>query len=108
MTDDHYASYREMLDKVDWDKYGVFDGEIRDARCENCMMHCGYEPTTSLGIDTRPGDMWKTIKYNFGPRPAPVADASHVDAFNGVSTGRGHLTGAKQASKPQPMMTATR
>ena len=57
---------------------------------------------------TWPGDMWKTIKYNFGPRPAPVADASHVDAFNGVSTGRGHLTGTKQASKPQPMMTATR
>jgi len=26
MTDGHYAGYQEMLEKVDWDKYGVFDG----------------------------------------------------------------------------------
>jgi MoaA/NifB/PqqE/SkfB family radical SAM enzyme len=108
MTDDHYAGYREMLEKVDWDRYGVFNSEVRDARCENCMTHCGYEPTASLGIDTKPGDMWKIIKYNFGPRPTAVADASHVDAFNGVSTGRGHLTGAKPVPEPQPMMAATR
>ena len=108
MTDNHYASYREMLEKVDWDKYGVFDGEVRDGRCENCMTHCGYEPTTSLGIDTKPGDMWKTIKYNFGPRPTPVADASLVHAFNGVSAGRGHLTGAKPAAPSQPTTAAKR
>ena len=100
MTDDHYPSYREMLEKVDWDKYGVVGGKVRDARCENCMTHCGYEPTTSLGIDTKPGDMWKIIKYNFGPRPTSVAKASHVYAFNGVSTGHGHLTGAKPAPPP--------
>jgi MoaA/NifB/PqqE/SkfB family radical SAM enzyme len=93
MTDGHYPTYREMLEKVDWDKYGVFNGTVRDPRCENCMTHCGYEPTVSLGIDTQPGDLWKMIKYNFGPRPKGCADASHVNAFNGVSTGHGHLTG---------------
>ena len=46
----HYASYAELLDKVDWNKYGVVDGVARDPRCENCMMHCGYEPTASLGL----------------------------------------------------------
>ncbi len=49
MTDGHYASYQEMLDKVEWDKYGVVNGVARDRRCENCMVHCGYEPTASLG-----------------------------------------------------------
>ena len=26
MTDGHYPTYREMLEKVDWEKYGVVDG----------------------------------------------------------------------------------
>ncbi len=97
MTDGHYDRYQEMLDKVDWDKYGVYDGVVRDPRCENCMTHCGYEPTPSLGIDKQAGDTWKLIRYNFGAKPQPVANASHVDAFNGVTTGRGHLTGKKDS-----------
>ena len=97
MTDGHYERYQEMLDKVDWDKYGVFDGVARDPRCENCMTHCGYEPTPSLGIDTQRGDTWKLIRYNFGQKPRPVADASHVDAYNGVTAGHGHLTGKRDS-----------
>jgi len=97
ITDGHYPTYREMLDKTDWEKYGVYNGQTRDPRCENCMTHCGYEPTPSLGIDTQPGDTWKLIKYNFGPRPTPITDASHVNAYNGTTAGNGHLTGSKPA-----------
>ncbi len=97
MTDGHYERYQEMLEKVDWDKYGVFDGVARDPRCENCMTHCGYEPTPSLGIDNQRGDTWKLIRYNFGRKPAPVSNASHVDAYNGVTSGRGHLTGQRDS-----------
>jgi MoaA/NifB/PqqE/SkfB family radical SAM enzyme len=97
MTDGHYERYQEMLEKVDWDKYGVFNGVARDPRCENCMTHCGYEPTPSLGIDSQRGDTWKLIRYNFGRKPAHVPDASHVDAYNGVTTGRGHLTGQRDS-----------
>jgi len=97
MTDGHYEHYQEMLTKVDWDKYGVFDGVARDPRCENCMTHCGYEPTPSLGIDTQRGDTWKLIRYNFGAKPQPIAAGSEVDAYNGVTTGRGHLTGKRDS-----------
>src|SRR5437667_5432262 len=97
MTDGHYERYHEMLAKVDWDKYGGFNGVARGPRCENCMVHCGYEPTPSLGIDKQHGDTWKLIRYNFGIKPKPIADASHVDAYNGVTTGRGHLTGKKDS-----------
>jgi MoaA/NifB/PqqE/SkfB family radical SAM enzyme len=108
MTDGHYPTYREMLEQVDWDKYGVWNGVARDPRCENCMVHCGYEPTPSLGIDKQPGDTWKLIKYNFGPKPQPVADAGHVDAYNGVSTGRGHLSGPTEPPPDVPMILAKR
>jgi hypothetical protein len=88
-----------MLDKVDWTKYGVVDGLARDSRCENCMVHCGYDPSGALGTNYQPGDNWKNIKYNFWPRPLPYWAGRKVDAFNGVSAGKGHLAQAKEALK---------
>lgn len=96
MTDGHYASYRELLEKTDWNKLGVVNGEVRDKRCEDCMMHCGYEPTASLGIQGQRGDTWKNVKFNFGPRPEPVS-ADGVVAFNGATIGKGHLQEQKAA-----------
>jgi hopanoid biosynthesis associated radical SAM protein HpnH len=91
MTDGHYRSYRELLEKTDWNKIGVVNGTARDPRCENCMMNCGYEPTAALGIEAQPGDMWKTIKFNFGAKPVGTG-GEQVDAFNGVTAGKGHAS----------------
>ena len=100
MTDGHYASYRELLEKTDWSKIGVVNGVARDPRCENCMMNCGYEPTAALGIGAQPGDTWKTIKFNFGKKPLGTPNAE-IEAFDGVTSGKGHLTGQTEpASKP--------
>jgi len=99
MTDGHYAGYQEMLTKVQWDKYGVVDGVARDPRCENCMVHCGYDPSGALGTNYQRGDNWKNFKYNFGAKPQPYpADADLTKrAFNGVTIGKGHLAEAKTA-----------
>jgi len=95
MTDGHYPKYQEMLEKVDWNKYGVVDGVARDPRCENCMVHCGYDPSGALA--TSPSDTWKNLKYNFGARPKPYLAGKTVNAFNGTSIGKGHLAEAKAA-----------
>ncbi|MDX1952089.1 MAG: adenosyl-hopene transferase HpnH [Verrucomicrobiota bacterium] len=97
MTDGHYPHYQEMLEKVDWSKYGVVDGVARDSRCENCMVHCGYDPSGALGTNARPGDTWKNIAYNFGAKPKPFVEGRKVNAFNGFSIGKGHLAEAKAA-----------
>ena len=91
----HYSSYAELLEHVDWNKYGVVDGVARDPRCENCMTHCGYEPTASLGLNAKRGDTWKTIKFNFGAKPKPTGRGSEVLAYNGVTSGNGHITGKR-------------
>jgi hopanoid biosynthesis associated radical SAM protein HpnH len=44
MADGYAQTYKELLETTDWDKYG----RGRDPRCENCMAHCGYEPTAVL------------------------------------------------------------
>ena len=95
MTDGHYERYQEMLENVDWEKYGVVDGVARDARCENCMVHCGYDPSGAL--ITNASDNWKNAKYNFGAKPKPYYAGKAVNAFNGVSIGKGHLAEAKAA-----------
>jgi hopanoid biosynthesis associated radical SAM protein HpnH len=44
MADGYAKTYKELLETTDWDRYG----RGRDPRCENCMAHCGYEPTAVL------------------------------------------------------------
>jgi hopanoid biosynthesis associated radical SAM protein HpnH len=44
MADGYTKTYKELLETTDWDKYG----RGQDPRCENCMAHCGYEPTAVL------------------------------------------------------------
>jgi hopanoid biosynthesis associated radical SAM protein HpnH len=99
MTDGHYNGYQEMLDNVQWDKYGVVDGKARDPRCEHCMVHCGYDPSGALGTNYQSGDTWKNIKYNFSPKPKPYQYSPELEkrAFNGVTIGKGHLAEAKAA-----------
>jgi MoaA/NifB/PqqE/SkfB family radical SAM enzyme len=95
MTDGHFSTYAQLLEQTDWNRYGVVNGVARDSRCENCMVHCGYEPTATLGLQARSGDTWKTIKFNFGAKPKPAGRGSEVLAYNGVSSGNGHLTGKR-------------
>jgi hypothetical protein len=44
MSDGYCATYKELVETTDWSKYG----RGRDPRCENCMAHCGYEPTAVM------------------------------------------------------------
>jgi hopanoid biosynthesis associated radical SAM protein HpnH len=44
MSDGYAATYQELLETTDWSKYG----RGNDPRCDNCMAHCGYEPTAVL------------------------------------------------------------
>jgi hopanoid biosynthesis associated radical SAM protein HpnH len=42
LSDQGYApSFRSLMDDTPWDMYGVG----RNARCDNCMAHCGFEGT---------------------------------------------------------------
>jgi hopanoid biosynthesis associated radical SAM protein HpnH len=44
MGDGYTETYKELLETTDWSKYG----RGNDPRCENCMAHCGYEPTAVM------------------------------------------------------------
>jgi hopanoid biosynthesis associated radical SAM protein HpnH len=44
MADGYAETYQELLDTTDWDAFG----RGQDPRCDNCMAHCGYEPTAVM------------------------------------------------------------
>jgi hopanoid biosynthesis associated radical SAM protein HpnH len=44
MNDGYVRTYKDLLETTEWSLYG----RGRDSRCENCMAHCGYEPTAVI------------------------------------------------------------
>jgi len=55
ITDTHHETYQDLVQLTDWDKLG----RGNDPRCENCMVHCGFEPAAVLGVNKRLGDTLK-------------------------------------------------
>ncbi|MFW5678952.1 MAG: adenosyl-hopene transferase HpnH [Pseudomonadota bacterium] len=51
------ASFRELMETTDWDRYGTGAYE----KCADCMVHCGYEPTSVNDTIARP---WKALKVS--------------------------------------------
>ncbi len=61
ITDIHHKTFDDLINKTPWDKYGYG----KDPRCENCMVHSGYETAASLGVNGKLGDTLKMIKWQF-------------------------------------------
>ncbi|MGA8572071.1 MAG: adenosyl-hopene transferase HpnH [Desulfobaccales bacterium] len=58
IVDAHYPTFREMMERTDWDSYGVG----RDPRCAQCMMHSGFEPTVVRQMAG--ADLWRMLRWN--------------------------------------------
>jgi hopanoid biosynthesis associated radical SAM protein HpnH len=41
LNEGYAASYKELMEETEWDKYGTGNYE----KCADCMAHCGYEAT---------------------------------------------------------------
>ncbi|MBQ2820612.1 MAG: adenosyl-hopene transferase HpnH [Thermoguttaceae bacterium] len=63
LTDAHYATYRELIEKTDWNSLGPTG---TDSRCANCMMHCGFEPGAVLVSTKNPIQGLRTLLWQLG------------------------------------------
>jgi hopanoid biosynthesis associated radical SAM protein HpnH len=48
LRDAYHPTFRDLMEKTSWDRYGPRSGE---PRCEGCMVHAGFEPTVAVGRD---------------------------------------------------------
>jgi hopanoid biosynthesis associated radical SAM protein HpnH len=58
MADGYVKTYKELIDQTDWTKYG----RGKDPRCDNCMAHCGYEPTAVLATGKSLRQSWRALR----------------------------------------------
>jgi len=84
MTDTHHASFRKFIEDTPWEKYG----RGRDPRCEDCMVHVGYEPSAVLGSHRKFGDNWKMLQWQLN---------GQMGGARGKSNGGGHSAGKTNA-----------
>lgn len=42
LQEGYVDTFQELISDTEWENYGVASG---NPKCQNCMVHCGYEPT---------------------------------------------------------------
>ena len=60
VTDRHCETFRDFMQSTDWSNIGFGN----DPRCQNCMMHCGYEPAAVL-FGNRLRDLVRVTLWQF-------------------------------------------
>jgi hopanoid biosynthesis associated radical SAM protein HpnH len=59
ITDEHHDTFQGLMDDTKWENYGAG----KDPRCEHCMVHCGFEPSAALGVNSKLGDSLKMLMW---------------------------------------------
>jgi hopanoid biosynthesis associated radical SAM protein HpnH len=77
-------SYEELLQEVDWSRYGHASG---NAKCANCMVHSGYEATAVDHTFSGFNGIWGNIKAILFSRYANPSAAGRLDAERGKPHG---------------------
>jgi hopanoid biosynthesis associated radical SAM protein HpnH len=70
LQDGYAESYKELMETTEWASYGTESG---NPQCANCMVHCGYEPTS---VDDTFGSLRgfaDTVKATFSLYPDKAA-----------------------------------
>ncbi|HXN97952.1 MAG TPA: adenosyl-hopene transferase HpnH [Candidatus Acidoferrales bacterium] len=103
MTDAHHSNFKEFIDNTPWEKYG----HGRDPRCEDCMVHAGYEASAVLGGNKKLGDTWKMLTWTMsGKMGGLIGEPSERELQangNGHSAGSGHSNGNGSAKRAIPV-----
>jgi hopanoid biosynthesis associated radical SAM protein HpnH len=70
LQDGYVDTFKELIDTTDWDNYGRASG---NPDCQQCMVHCGYEPSAVNHTFSGFGGIWANIKamvFNTYANPA--------------------------------------
>ncbi len=62
LNEGYVQSYAELMDKTAWEDYG----RGVNPQCETCLCHAGFESAALLGVNSKAGDMWKMLAWQFG------------------------------------------
>jgi hopanoid biosynthesis associated radical SAM protein HpnH len=92
MTDAHHETFKGLIENTPWEKYG----HGRDPRCEDCMVHAGYEASAVLGGNKKLGDTWKMLTWTLSGKMGGLKGGKPAKA-NGAN-GNGHSNGHEKGA----------
>ncbi len=79
LQDGYVDTFKELIEETNWDSYGRASG---NPKCQDCMVHCGYEPTAVNHTFTGFRGLWGTIKamvFNTYANPAAAAKLKRLE-----------------------------
>ncbi|HEY0250935.1 MAG TPA: adenosyl-hopene transferase HpnH [Kofleriaceae bacterium] len=59
LQDGYVKTFKELLEDTEWENYGRKSG---NPRCQNCMVHCGFEPSAVNATFSSPRMMAATVR----------------------------------------------
>ncbi len=72
-------TFQELLDTTEWSNYGCASG---NPKCQDCMVHSGYEPSAVTSTFASAAGLWRTVRVMLlGPtrgRPLPQIAQTRV------------------------------
>ena len=78
LLQDGYAdTFDELMDETEWVRYGRASG---NEACQQCMVHCGHEPSAVDHTFSGVGGLWGTVKAMLFSRYASPAAADRLEA----------------------------
>ncbi len=99
LLQDGYAdSFKELMDETDWNQYGRASG---NPACQQCMVHCGYEPSAVDHTFASFGGLWGTIKAMIFNTYTNPAAATRLDAEKAIPHGPMVQLGIAIENKPE-------
>ena len=72
-----------MIDETQWANYGQASG---NAKCQDCMVHCGFEPSAVNHTFSGVGGLWATVKamvFNSYANPAAKQKLAEAEKTKG-------------------------
>ena len=91
LQEGYCETFQELLDTTDWNAYGRQSG---NDKCQDCMVHCGYEPTAVAETFGTLKGFLRTAKLTlFGAKPEPLDDLP------------GQGTASRKAPAPKQLVT---
>ena len=92
-------SFEELINNTAWNDYGRAGG---NPKCQQCMVHCGYEPSAVSHTFTL-GGMWATIRAMlFNRYPDAQARGKLEDELGKPHGPEAHLVHLGLADDPKP------
>ena len=77
LDEGYVATFRELMEETDWSAYGRRSG---NAKCQDCMVHCGYEPTAVAATFNSWKGFVTTARLSiFGPGRQPEEPLDDLD-----------------------------